>query len=76
MTAAGMLLLFLLKEVCIVSWCVSLRIHFPVGGRGKGEDGGRGREREKEEGNGKETRGKEKEGEMDGWVTSGMGGKQ
>ena len=46
MTAAGVLLSFLLKQVCIVSWCtcVSLRVHFPAGREGKNKEGGEGGE--------------------------------
>ena len=38
MTAAGVSLSCLLKEVCMVSWCtcVSLRVHFPPGRGGGG----------------------------------------
>ena len=80
MTAAGVSLSFLLKEVCMVSWCtcVSLRDHFPAGregggGRGGGEERGgegerreegRGREGGRGRGEGGEERGKEEEEEQ------------
>jgi len=51
-TAAGVSLSFLLKQVCIVSWCtcVSLRVHFPAGREKKNKEGGEGGEGGKEVG--------------------------